>query len=391
MSDLITAERVEDGLWRLVDPMGFMAHLVVGSRRAVLVDAMLGIGDVRAAAESLAPGLPVSVALTHRHPDHVGGAYRFDEVMMSAEEDGHWEEAERHAAEHRADGAEGNVLLAAAPWAFDEGARPRVTYVVEGDELDLGGRRLVCVALPGHTVDSVGYLCPELGVLLSGDAVTPIMCLCFEESLPVAAWRATLAKMGGLPFERFYTGHHRHAFTKADLPSFVAAADFAEKDRGLAWHHAAVADWEGTCHLCPCGTADADSPEFRAVITRGLPAPLPRRSSRPRRRARPCAEFGGCVRERCRICRICALAGAHMRLFRRRKRTHPGILARRPHGRGAEKNRAPGAWLASTKPAAECPRELWCAHMVRAGAACEGDSRTRRHASAGEATQGGFA
>lgn len=281
MSDLIAAERVEDGLWRLVDPMGFMAHLVVGSRRAVLVDAMLGIGDVRAAAESLAPGLPVSVALTHRHPDHVGGAYRFDEVMMSAEEDGHWEEAERHAAEHRADGAEGNVLLATAPWAFDEGSRPRVTYVAEGDELDLGGRRLVCVALPGHTVGSVGYLCPELGVLLSGDAVTPIMCLCFEESLPVAAWRATLAKMGGLPFERFYTGHHRHAFTKADLPSFVAAADFAEKDRGFAWHHAAIADWEGTCHLCPCGTADADSPEFRAVITRCLPAPLPRRSSRP--------------------------------------------------------------------------------------------------------------
>ena len=282
MSELISAEKIEDGLWRLVDPMGFMAHLVVGSRRVVLVDAMLGLGDVRAVAERLAGGLPLSVALTHRHPDHVGGAYRFDEVMMSAEEDGHWEEAERHAAEHRSDGLEGNALLAAAPWAFDEGSRPRVTHVAEGDVLDLGGITLRCVSLPGHTTGSMGYLCPELGVLLSGDAVTPIMCLCFEESRPVAAWRGTLRKMETLPFERFYTGHHRHAFTKADLPSFMAAADYAEKDRGFAWHHAAVADWDGTCHLCPCDTSDVDSPGFRAVITRGLPEP---RSPRSRARS----------------------------------------------------------------------------------------------------------
>lgn len=284
MSELIVAEKIEEGLVRLVDPMGFMAHLVVGERRAALVDTMVGIGDVRAVAEGLAGGRPIDVVLTHRHPDHVGGAYRFDEVMMSAEEDGHWIDAERHAAEHRSAGVEDNALLVTAPWAFSEGARPRVTHVAEGDELDLGGLTLRCVALPGHTAGSVGYLCPELGVLLSGDAVTPIMCLCFAESLPVSTWRETLRKMADLPFERFYTGHHRHAFTKADLPSFVAAADFVEGgDRGFAWHHAAVADWDGTCHLCPCDTADVDSPDFRAVITQGLPAPLPRR----RRRERP--------------------------------------------------------------------------------------------------------
>lgn len=277
MDALITTEKIEPGLWRLVDPMGFIAHLVVGEREAALVDATLGIGDVRAAARAVAGDRPLRVLLTHRHPDHVGGAYRFSEVMMPELEDGHWEEAERHAAEHRAAGMEGDPSLVAAPWAFSEGARPRVTHVADGDELDLGGLRIACVALPGHTEGSVGYLCRELGVLLSGDAVTPIMCLCFEESLTLDDWRATLARMEGLPFERFYTGHHRHAFTKADLPSFAAAADFAERDRGIAWHHAQVADWDGTCHLCPCGTADADSPDFRAVITRGLPAPRPRR------------------------------------------------------------------------------------------------------------------
>ena len=281
-SGLIVAERIEPGLIRLVDPMGFIGHLVIGERRAALVDAMVGIGDARAAAEALAGGRPVALLLTHRHPDHVGGAYRFEEALMPALEDGHWEEAELHAAEHRAALVAERGELAAAPWAVAEGSRPRVTHVADGDELDLGGLTLRCASLPGHTEGSMGYLCPELGVLLSGDAVTPIMCLCFEESLTLDDWRATLDKMADLPFERFYTGHHRHAFTKADLPSFAAAAEFAARDRGIAWHHAQVADWDGTCHLCPCPTSDADSPDFRAVITRGLPAPLAgRRRRRP--------------------------------------------------------------------------------------------------------------
>lgn len=280
MDDIISVEQVEEGLYRLVDPMGYMAHLVVGQDRAALVDTMLGIGDVRSVAQEVAGGRPLVVALTHRHPDHTGGAFRFEEVLMPELEDGHWDEVESFAAYHRAAGAESDARIPDAPWAIVEGARPRVTHVSDGDKIDLGGRSLVCVSLPGHTEGSMGYLCPEARVLLSGDAVTPVMCLCFEESTPLATWRETLVRMGELPFDRFYTGHHRHAFTKADLPSFVAAADFAAGDRGFSWHHAHIPTWEGTCHFCPCDTRDVDSPHFRAVITRGLP---PRRRPRGQR------------------------------------------------------------------------------------------------------------
>lgn len=288
LSSPFTIEAVEPHIWRIRDAMGFLAHVLVGEKNMALIDTMVGMGDLPSNLEQLEAGLlqesevretngkrGLLVFLTHRHPDHVGGAFAFDEVWMPQEEDGHWQESRSQVAEHRAalagDDNPQLAALARLPWTCDDPHTPQVHHVAEGDSFDLGGLTLECVALPGHTMGSMGYLCPELGVLFSGDAVTPIMCLCFEESGTPEVWRETLRKMETLPFVRFYTGHHAHAFTKADLPSFEQAALFAEKDRGFAWHHSAVAGWQGTCHLCPCPTQDVDSPDFRAVITKGLP------------------------------------------------------------------------------------------------------------------------
>lgn len=279
-TDPLTIEAIEPRIWRICDPLGFIAHVVVGEKGLALIDTTIGMGDLRAKVKELGDKLALSVEqqqdlkvfLTHRHPDHVGGAYAFDEVWMACEEDGHWQEIRTQIAEHRAVlAADINSELAAhayVPWTSDLQDRPLVHHVCEGDSFDLGEISLECVTLPGHTMGSVGYLCPELGVLFSGDAVTPIMCLCFEESGSLELWQKTLRKMESMSFERLYTGHHRHPFTKADLPSFEDAARFSQSDRGFAWQHFAVSSWQGVCHLCPCPTQDVDSPDFRAVITR---------------------------------------------------------------------------------------------------------------------------
>ncbi len=277
---LIKVEQLDEGLYALSDPLDFRCYLVVGTRRAALVDTMGGFGNVREVVGRLAGGLPVTALLTHRHIDHASGAYFFEEVMMSAEEDGHWEELESQAREHMANALAEGVVPADAPWSVRDGSRPHVTYVAEGDVIELGGRHLEVVALPGHTVGSMGYLCPELRALFSGDAVTPVMCLCFPESLDIDEWRQTIAKMQTLDFERFYTGHHEHAFGREDLVSFDEAAAFALTDRGIEWHHTLIEAWEGTCHFCPCPTDDVESVDFRAVITKGLP---PQRKRRRRR------------------------------------------------------------------------------------------------------------
>ena len=274
--------KIGKGLYRIADALGNRAYLAVGACGALLVDTCCGVGDLRACVGEIT-SLPVVVVLTHGHQDHMMGSYRFEEVRLSPLDGGEgcWDLAEDHAGRVYGQVVREGLLLVELPFAPRSGERPRELPVVEGDLFDLGGRVVRAVALPGHTAGSMGYLTEDCGVLLSGDAVTPIMCLFSANSLSIQDWRdKTLARMAGLPFEYFYTGHHDHAFSKADLATFDAAGAYALTDRGMEWKHSRLDEFRGIIHLCPCGTYDTNSVDFRAVIDRWHELPPRNRGSR---------------------------------------------------------------------------------------------------------------
>lgn len=284
MDRTFTTALVEDGLYRIVDVLGNHCYLVLGSKRALLVDSCGGIGNLRTCIDELTD-LPVTIALTHGHDDHLSGAYWYEEALLSPLDGGDhcWDLVEDHSSRIFDQLRDEGLIDEGTPFALRDGKRPRELPVVDGDSFSLGGRTVRAVALPGHTEGSMGYLVEDLGVLLSGDAVTPIMCLFFDESLPIQGWRdKTLARMAELPFARFYTGHHDHAFHKDDLPSFDAAAEYALTDRGMVWEHNRLHEFRGIIHLCPCDTFDADSVDFRAVIDHWHELPPRKRKGRHR-------------------------------------------------------------------------------------------------------------
>lgn len=273
---LFRTREVTQGVWQLTDVLDCRAYLVVGSRRAALVDAAGGLGDVSQAVRALTD-LPVTVLLTHRHYDHTSGAYFFHDVRISATDDGAWDE-EGELGQTVRDQVVGEGLLPAdAPWFLADGRRPECTHVAEGDVLDLGGLSLEAVALPGHTAGSVGYLVRERRLLLSGDAVTPIMCLFFAESLPVAGWRETVRRMRELSFDEFWTGHHGCGFSRESLGEWDEMAGWVlgERDgqapRGMDWVETRLPQFTGTIYLYDNGVLDVDSPRFRALIGPRVP------------------------------------------------------------------------------------------------------------------------
>ena len=177
--------RVIEGVYVLRDVGGCCANLVVGKERALLFDTCCGVEDLRGAVEEVTR-LPLLVIASHGHFDHVGGSFQFDEVYLSEADFRILERYEtkllagwqRDIAESAAKkGRKARLLRAGA------GTAPprewRCMRPLSFEAFDLGDRVCQVVPLPGHSAGSAGILIESLSLLLSGDALTPVMCMNF--------------------------------------------------------------------------------------------------------------------------------------------------------------------------------------------------------------------
>ena len=156
------------------------SFLIAGDERSVLVDAGIGVGDLR----ELVTGLvdtPITVVLTHTHWDHIGAAAQFDDVLVSPRElpaDG------RVAIDSLSEEFVDRPATFVDRWLADGGTVPDEfepeTYAVDpapasavpmADGIDLGDRTLDVYPLPGHSPGHLGLLDREAGVFYGGDIV----------------------------------------------------------------------------------------------------------------------------------------------------------------------------------------------------------------------------
>ncbi|MBE6910828.1 MAG: MBL fold metallo-hydrolase [Ruminococcaceae bacterium] len=184
-------------------------YLLCGRERGLLIDAGLGVGDLRGEVEGLT-GLPVVAAVTHVHWDHIGGFRQFPHFFAPAEE---------------LDWLRGafplpvktirNMLSdrCALPESFDVGGYELfqgepTRLLSDGDVVDLGGRRIEALHTPGH---SPGHLCfwePERGYLFTGDLVYRGTLYADYPSTDPEAYLASLERIAALPARRLFPGHH---------------------------------------------------------------------------------------------------------------------------------------------------------------------------------------
>ena len=134
--------RIDGNSWRIEDN-GVRFFLLTGSERALLVDSGRSVTDARTLAEGLTD-LPLRLLNTHADGDHIAGNGQFDSFYMHPDEEPNY----------RSGGRPGTILP-----------------VREGDVLDLGGRRLEIIHLPGHTPGSIALLDVRNRVLIGGDPI----------------------------------------------------------------------------------------------------------------------------------------------------------------------------------------------------------------------------
>lgn len=183
-------------------------YLLKGSERALLIDTGLGIGDISAPVRELT-NLPVAAVATHNHWDHIGGHGYFRDIYA------HGAEAGWLRGDFPLDVESVRELLkdSRLPEDFDvdsyELFRGEPTRILHhGEVIDLGGRTIHVLHMPGR---SPGHLCfwePERGYLFVGDlAYKGVIHADYPTTNPPAFLRS-LEKLAVLPSQRIFPGHN---------------------------------------------------------------------------------------------------------------------------------------------------------------------------------------
>jgi glyoxylase-like metal-dependent hydrolase (beta-lactamase superfamily II) len=191
----------------------------------------MGISSIRAVVEQLTP-LPVTVLNSHTHYDHVGGNREFSDILGMDTAFTRERAAKGYFNQVMRSEVSPENLCGPLPQGFDAGAYHvppfRITKQVrDGTVLDLGGRKLEVIAVPGHTPDSIALLDRGHRLLFTGDTfyVGPIWL--FEPETDLAEYARSAARLASLAGEvdLLLPGHNTPAVSPAYLGKLRDAAE----------------------------------------------------------------------------------------------------------------------------------------------------------------------
>ena len=136
-------KQLYENTWAELD-VGVRIFLLTGQDKALVIDTgMNGLDIHRLVAEHT--GLPYQLLNTHADRDHIGSNAQFDELYMHPSE--------------------------AAFYRNSQNGTGTIMPVFDGDVIDLGGRKLEIIHLPGHTPGSITVLDRQNRCLIGGDPI----------------------------------------------------------------------------------------------------------------------------------------------------------------------------------------------------------------------------
>ncbi len=196
--------QVQPGLYALYEPgqgEEVISYLIVGSKKAILFDTGLGIGDMKKLASEITP-LELIVINSHSHFDHVGGNYQFQEIY-GMDTSFTKENSKGKTVEEMKEVVTEEAIWKPTPAGFsakDFVGKPfAITKTLHnGDRFDIGGRKLEVILTPGHTPDSLCLLDRENRLLFTGDTFYPGPLYAFLPGSDVNQYLQSAALLDGL-------------------------------------------------------------------------------------------------------------------------------------------------------------------------------------------------
>lgn len=214
--------QVCDGVTRIIGMAGEMCYLVEGTKKALLIDGLTGVGSLKAFIRELTDR-PVTLAITHGHMDHTGAAWEYEEAYVSPD-DVELMYMDMHSGiKERLDFVRTftalGIKLRTEPTHLDViPAHGIKTYPLwNGKVFDLGGVKIETIAVPGHTHGTVVFLDREHRLLFAGDACNSNTLLNLVGSTSVKTYKNSLRYLNTFrqAFDVLCSGHDREGIPAA--------------------------------------------------------------------------------------------------------------------------------------------------------------------------------
>jgi len=225
---MIKTKKLSQQFYLLHDEADCFASLILGEKRALLFDTACGVDDLKQAVEAIT-SLPLLVIASHGHFDHIGGSGQFDTVYLSEKDwnllESYEEEQIRQWVKEMSPGRE--PLFCWKEW--------KTIRKLDFTHFDLGNLEGEIVELPGHTEGSIGVYLPKWKVLLSGDALTPVMCLFFQNHGTKETQLRTLCSVQQMDLEYYLTSHSEKKMPKSLISRMIRCIEHSEGKRHYAY------------------------------------------------------------------------------------------------------------------------------------------------------------
>lgn len=173
--------QIDETTWRIEDG-SVRFFLLAGEKKALLIDSGMQVHNAKEIAEGLV-NLPVELLNTHADRDHVGSNDEFDFFYMNPAEASNY---------YNTNKMTGTIIP-----------------VTDGDIIDLGGRELEIITLPGHTPGSIAVLDKNNRVLISGDPIQDGDIFMFGVQREIHAYLLSMEKLKKQKhrFDTIYPSH----------------------------------------------------------------------------------------------------------------------------------------------------------------------------------------
>ena len=215
-SDWFQAWRVGEGVIALYEPKQWqevISYLIVGEKRALLFDTGMGIARISDVVSQLTD-LPVTALNSHTHMDHIGGNAEFEANMAMDTDYTRTRSAGLGNAQVREELAP-EALCAPLPAGVTQDNYvthrwPITQVVTDGTIIDLGGRQLEIIAVPGHTPDAIALFDPAAGYLWTGDSFYEGPIWLFAPETDLESYAKSVERMAALAprLTRLFPAHN---------------------------------------------------------------------------------------------------------------------------------------------------------------------------------------